>query len=77
MNAKTDRTLDCTGLFCPMPIVKTKEEMEKMRSGEILEIIADDPGFEKDLPAWCNMTGQKFIEIKKVGPLLKGYVQKR
>lgn len=45
--------------------MKTKLELETMESGEILEILADDPGFEKDLPAWCNTTGEKFLEIKK------------
>ncbi|MGB9700092.1 MAG: sulfurtransferase TusA family protein [Thermodesulfobacteriota bacterium] len=74
---KIDRTLDCSGLFCPMPIVKTKLELEKMKSGEVLEISADDPGFEKDLPAWCQMTGEKFLGIKKEGNLIKGYVEKK
>ena len=74
---KVDRSLDCIGLFCPMPIVKTKTEMEKMKAGEVLEILADDPGFEKDLPAWCGMTGEKFLEIKKEGNIIKGYVMKK
>jgi tRNA 2-thiouridine synthesizing protein A len=70
------KSLDCTGLFCPMPIVQTKLELDGMKSGEILEITADDPGFEKDLPAWCRMSGQKFLEMKKEGNILKGYVMK-
>jgi tRNA 2-thiouridine synthesizing protein A len=74
---KPDKTLDCTGLFCPMPIIKTKVEIDTMKSGEILEISADDPGFEKDLPAWCNMSGEKFLEIKKEGSIIKGYVMKK
>ncbi len=60
-----------------MPIVKTKLELGKMKSGEVLEITADDPGFEKDLPAWCQMTGEKFLGIKKEGNLIKGYVEKK
>lgn len=60
-----------------MPVVKTKLELEKMKSGEVLEISADDPGFEKDLPAWCGMTGEKFLEIKKEGNIMKGYVMKK
>ncbi|MCB4792878.1 MAG: sulfurtransferase TusA family protein [Elusimicrobia bacterium] len=74
---KASKTLDCTGLFCPMPIVKTKMELETMAPGEVLEILADDPGFEKDLPSWCKVTGEKFIEMKKEGDILKGYVQKK
>jgi len=71
------KTLDCAGLFCPMPVIKTKFELEEMRSGEILEIISDDPGFEKDLTVWCEMTGEKLIGIRKEGNILKGYVQKK
>ncbi len=74
---KTDKTLDCIGLFCPMPIIKTKIELDKMKSGEVLEIIADDPGFEKDLSSWCTMSGEKFLELKKEGNILKGYVIKK
>ena len=47
-----------------------------MKPGEILEIAADDPGFAKDLPAWCSLTGEKFIEIQQNGPTLTGYVEK-
>lgn len=75
MNAT--KSLDCTGLFCPMPIVQTKRELDGMNPGEILEITADDPGFEKDLPAWCQMSGEKFLELKKEGSILKGYVMKK
>jgi TusA-related sulfurtransferase len=72
-----NKSLDCVGLFCPMPVIKTKLELETMKSGEILEIIADDPGFEKDLPAWCEMSGEKFLEIKIEKNLIKGYVLKK
>lgn len=73
---KPARSLDCTGLFCPMPILRTKEELSRMSPGEILEIVADDPGFAKDLPAWCAKTGEKFLEMKEDGLTLKGYVEK-
>jgi TusA-related sulfurtransferase len=74
---KSDKTLDCAGLFCPMPIVKTRQEMEQMKSGQVLEITADDPGFEKDLPHWCAMTGEKFLGMEREGKILKGYVMKK
>jgi tRNA 2-thiouridine synthesizing protein A len=74
---KFDKSLDCIGLFCPMPIIKTKQEIANMKSGEVLEILADDPGFEQDLPAWCQMTGEMFLEIEKEGNILKGYVRKK
>lgn len=74
---KPNKTLDCLGLFCPMPVVRTKLELETIKSGEILEIIADDPGFKKDLPAWCEMAEEKFLGIEREGNILKGYVMKK
>ncbi len=71
-----DEKIDCTGLFCPMPVVKTKFEMEKMRPGQVLEVLADDPGFEKDLPKWCEMTGEKCLGIVKEGAIYHGFVKK-
>jgi len=73
---QADKTLDCIGLFCPMPIAQTKIEIDKMNQGEVLEVLADDPGFLKDLPAWCKMSGEEFLGIEKDGNILKGYVKK-
>lgn len=74
---KVNRKIDCTGLYCPMPIVKTKLELEDMQHGEVLEVTADDPGFEKDLPNWCALADQQFIAMVKEGKVLKGYVRKK
>ncbi|MFA5794208.1 MAG: sulfurtransferase TusA family protein [Candidatus Brocadiia bacterium] len=74
---KSDKTLDCVGLFCPMPIVKTKQEIDGMKPGQTLEVIADDPGFESDLPNWCDLAGHKFLGMEKDDRLLKGYVIKK
>lgn len=74
---KADRTLDCTGLFCPMPVVKARLELETMKPGEALEIISDDAGFEGDLTAWCRLSGEKFLGIEKERTMMKGYVRKR
>ncbi len=57
--------LDCIGLYCPMPVVKTRQEMDKLAIGEILEVLADDPAAEEDLKAWAKRTGQKILEIEK------------
>ncbi len=73
---KPAKSVDCTGLFCPMPIVRTKQEMASLKPGEILEIVADDPGFAEDLPAWCAQAGEKLLEISREGRFLTGYIQK-
>ena len=58
------QTLDCIGLYCPMPVINTKQEMDKLAVGEILEVLADDPAAEEDLKAWAKRTGQKILEIE-------------
>ncbi|MDD5190040.1 MAG: sulfurtransferase TusA family protein [Dehalococcoidales bacterium] len=60
---KPDHALDCIGLYCPMPIVKTAQKMKELKSGEVLEIIADDKGIKQDLPAWCKTTGNECLSV--------------
>jgi len=64
---RTHQILDCIGLYCPMPVVKTRQEMDKLAIGEILEVLADDSAAEEDLKAWAKRTGQKILEIEKTG----------
>ncbi len=73
---KSDQTLDCTGLYCPMPIVKTREKFKQLKTGEILEIVADDKGIKKDMPAWADATGNEFMGIEEAGGEIKVYVKK-
>lgn len=60
---KPDVVHDVVGTFCPVPIAETSKVMKGMKIGEILELIADDPGVVEDIPAWCNATGQEFLGI--------------
>ena len=75
---KISNSLDAIGLFCPAPIAMLKMELGEVKSSEIVKIIADDPGFEKDLPLWCNSTGNKllFLERDEKG-IFSGYVKKK
>lgn len=73
---KADRTLDCVGLYCPMPIVKTAQEMKRMKPGEVLEIIADDKGVKSDMPAWASKTGNEFLGVEEEGGEIRVYVRK-
>ncbi len=56
-----DETIDCLGLYCPMPIIKTAEKIKELKIGQVLEIVADDDGIEEDMPNWCKMTGHEFL----------------
>ncbi len=56
------KTLDAKGLNCPMPIVKTAMAMKDLSSGELLEVLATDPGSTKDFAAWSKSTGNDMVE---------------
>jgi len=73
---KADQTLDCVGLYCPMPIVKTAEAIKQLRKDEVLEILADDKGIKHDMPAWCQATGHEFLGVEEDGREIKVYVRK-
>jgi tRNA 2-thiouridine synthesizing protein A len=74
---KADHTLDCVGLYCPMPIIKTARKMKELKTGEVLEIVADDKGIKHDMPAWSQTTGNEFLGMEESGGEIKVYVKKK
>ncbi|RMH88397.1 MAG: sulfurtransferase TusA family protein [Calditrichaeota bacterium] len=56
-----DQTLDCSGLLCPMPVVKTNKAMKELEVGQVLEMIATDPGSIPDMEAWARQTGHELL----------------
>lgn len=54
--------VDARGLSCPMPIVKTAQAMKSIASGDLVEVLATDPGSVKDFAAWSRTTGNELIE---------------
>ncbi len=60
-----DKTFDYTGLRCPIPVLKTKKELKNLTSGQIIEVISDDVGSKKDIPALLNKTGDELIELRE------------
>jgi TusA-related sulfurtransferase len=71
-----DRSLDCLGLFCPMPIVKTREAMKTMAVGQVLETVSDDPASEADMKSWTKRTGNELLAVTKDGPIYRFLVRK-
>lgn len=59
--------LDCTGLQCPMPVIKTSQAIKGIPVGSVLKLIATDPGVEPDMNAWTTRTGNELLGISKVG----------
>jgi tRNA 2-thiouridine synthesizing protein A len=71
-----DKYIDCTGLFCPMPIVKTREAMKVMATGEILEMLSDDPGSDPDIRSWVRSTGQELVGVSRQGAVYRFLLRK-
>jgi len=59
---KEDSVLDCTGLLCPIPVVKTSKAIKTVEVGQILKMIATDPGAPPDMEAWCRQTGHEMVD---------------
>ena len=73
---KADATLDCVGLYCPMPIAHTAKKMKELKAGQVLEILGDDEGIKADMPAWCKTTGNQFVGMEEEKGQYKVYVRK-
>ncbi len=71
-----DHTLDAKGLSCPMPLLRTKKEIGKISSGQILEILGTDPGSRNDLPGWCEKSGHEFLGEKEDDGFIHFYIKK-
>ncbi|MBK6622595.1 MAG: sulfurtransferase TusA family protein [Saprospirales bacterium] len=68
--------LDCKGLLCPMPVVKTKKTINTMAIGEVLEMISTDPGAMPDMQAWAKQTGHELLEAKDEGGVYRFFIKK-
>ncbi|MDC7223173.1 MAG: FAD-dependent oxidoreductase [Spirochaetales bacterium] len=68
--------VDACGLQCPGPVLKLKNEIDKLHPGEMLRETATDPGFAKDVYAWAKMTGNKVLSVEQKGPKVTALIQK-
>ncbi|MCW4016395.1 MAG: sulfurtransferase TusA family protein [Candidatus Bathyarchaeota archaeon] len=73
---KPDKNLDCVGLYCPEPVFRTRQELDKLDVGEVLEVIADDPAAEADIPLLVKRLGLKLLEMYKEGDQIHFVIKK-
>ena len=66
-----DRELDVKGLNCPLPILRTKKALSEMISGQLLHVLATDPGAVKDFHAFARQTGNTLVESNEDGPVFE------
>ena len=71
-----DQRLDCTGLKCPLPVLRTKQALDKMTMGQILEMISTDPGSKPDMTAFSKRTGHELLQVKEEGDTYTFYIKK-
>lgn len=76
MTATPAKSLDCIGLQCPLPVIKTAQAMKEMPMGEVLELLASDPGVEPDMTAWARRTGNELISIEKIDQVFRVLLRK-
>jgi len=73
---KPDKQIDCLGLFCPIPIVKTREAMRELTVGQVLEMLSDDPASKADMKSWSQRTGHELLGITQNGAVYCFLVRK-
>ena len=77
MTQAVDVTVDARGLNCPMPIVKTAQAVKTLTSGQVIEILATDPGAVKDFAAWSKATGNELVEQTVDGGVYRFVMRKK
>jgi tRNA 2-thiouridine synthesizing protein A len=64
---REDRLLDCSGMLCPVPVIKTSKAIKEIQVGQVLKMISTDPGAPPDMEAWARQTGNELLDSHKEG----------
>ena len=70
------QVLDCSGLACPMPILKTRKALDGLQIGQVLEVISTDPGSVSDMEAFARKTGNRLVESERSNNSYVFYIEK-
>jgi len=73
---KPKTTLDCVGLYCPEPVFRTRLELDKLRAGDVLEVLADDPAAEEDIKSLVKHVDSEILHMGKEGDVLRFLIRK-
>ena len=69
--------VDARGLSCPMPIVRAAQAVKPLASGTIVEVLATDPGSQRDFVAWCRSTGHELVDRTTEGPVHRFVIRRK
>lgn len=72
-----NRELDTRGLSCPLPILRTKKVLAEMSSGQVLRVVATDPGSVKDFQAFAKQTGNELVASNEAGPEFEFFLMRK
>ncbi|WP_371371847.1 CoA-disulfide reductase [Sporomusa aerivorans] len=72
-----DKVLDVCGLSCPGPLMQVKASLDDMADGQILKVIASDPGFYEDIKAWCTRTNNELVDLKREHNQIVALIKKK
>ena len=72
-----DKELDARGLSCPLPILKTKKSLNELTSGQVLKVVATDPGSIKDMQAFATQTGNPLLSTTEENKTYVFYLRKK
>ncbi|MBK8889350.1 MAG: sulfurtransferase TusA family protein [Dechloromonas sp.] len=72
-----DRDLDVKGLNCPLPILRTKKALSEMEPGQVLRVLATDPGSLKDFAAFAKQTGNELVGQREENRVFEFYLKRR
>ena len=72
-----DKELDARGLNCPLPILRAKKSLAEMTSGQVLRIVATDPGSVKDFAAFAKQTGNELLSSAENNKEFEFYMKRK
>lgn len=74
---KVDKELDCTGLYCPEPVFRTRMALDELEPGQTLEVVADDPAAYEDLRRLAERLGHEVLSLTKEGDEIRIVIRKK
>ena len=74
---QVDKDLDCMGMICPLPVLRTKKALADMQTGQVLKVVANDRGAEQDIPMFAKQTGNELLSAEKQDDTFTFYLKRR
>ena len=77
LTIRPDKTLDCVGSYCPVPLIQTRKSIDTLEDGDVLEVLADDPAAEEDIKSFAKRTGHVIVKFEKLEDHIRFLIMKK